>query len=217
MSHQAPASAPGRQFDLEHRIGADQCAQSARELQNRSIDNYYLFNAFARTNPSTVADCSNASSSAAQVQAFADANHAVIQDGYGFANACRIDDDSRIRNESMLTHDRLKTQMFPRIFQAVPNFARGGFVPNVESRLVQGEMSTHQNSCTLLSEVDYDRFMPMLPCLHDNVQNPNHIIPQWTWGGEPTRDTVRQSRFLEEHGYQFDGAVWKKRFNAGCQ
>ena len=203
-----------RQFVLESRIRTDKCAQLAREQQNTSIDNYYLFNSYAMTNPS---DCSasNAGSAAAQVQAFADANYTVYRDGFGYTSACRIDEDSKLRNDSQMTHDRLKSQMFPRIFQAVPNFARGGFVPNVESRLVQGEYTVNQNSCTRLSEKDFDRFMPLIQCLNDNVQNPNHIIPQWTWGGEPTRDTVRQSRFLEEHGYQFDGAVWKKKFCNG--
>ena len=203
-----------RQFDLEHRIGADKCAQNARDLQNQSIDNYYMFNAYSQTN---LTDCKD-NAGANKVREFADVNHAVIRDGYGVANMCHIDHDSKLRNESQMTHDRLKTQIFPRIFQGVPNFARGGFVPNVESRLVQGESSTKLGSCTQLSEVNFDRFTPLLSCLHDNVQNPQNIVPGWTWGGEPTRDTVRQTRFLEDHGYQFDGSVWKKQFcNSGSR
>jgi hypothetical protein len=203
-----------RQFDLEHRIGADKCAQNARDIQNKSIDNYYMFNVFAQTNPT---DCKD-NAAANKLQEFADVNHVVFRDGYGVANHCRIDDDSKLRNESQMTNDRFKTQIFPRIFQGVPNFARGGFVPNVESRLVQGETNMSHNSCTQLSEINFDRFTPLLSCLQDNVQNPRNIVPEWTWGGEPTRDSVRQGRFLEENGYQFDGSVWKKQFcNAGSK
>jgi len=197
-----------RQFDLEHRIGADVCAQTARDLQNKSIDDYYLFNAHAAANP---ADCSSVEA-VTKLQEFADVNHTVYRNGYGVANMCHIDDDSKMRNEAQMTHDRMKTQVFPRIFQGVPNFGRGGFVPNVESRLVQGEDTIIKKSCNQLSEVNYDRNIPLLPCLNDNVQNPNHIVPAWTWGGEPTRDNVRQTKFLEENGYQFDGQVWKKKF-----
>ena len=193
-----------RKFELEHRIGADECAQSARELQNRSIDDYYLFNAYSTNS----ADCK---AEEEKVRAFMSANHISYRDGYGFANQCHVDDDSKIRMGQEMTHDRSRTQLFTRTFQAVPNFARGGLIPNVESRLVQGDQVSDKRACDVLAEVNYNRNVPLLECLKGNVQNPDHIVPMWTWGGDPTRDTVRQAQFLENNGYQFDGSIWTKK------
>ena len=43
----------------------------------------------------------------------------------------------------------------------------------------------------------------MVKCLKDNIQNPNHVVPTWTWGGEPTRDALKQKEFLENQGFRF--------------
>lgn len=193
----------GRQFELEHRVGADDCARNARDLQNTSAENYSLFPMF----PTQGADCKQTES----LNKFGADNHMNFRDGYGNANGCTVDADSAMRNGGILTNDRFKTQLNGRVFQAVPNLAHGGFVPHVESRLTQGESCSEHRSCNSLSEVTINRFVPLVPCLRDTIQDPRHIVPAWTWGGEPTRDTVRQEAFLKENGYVFDGTAWNKR------
>jgi len=191
-----------RVFELEHRIGADDCAKSVKDMQNDSIQNYNIFPLFPTQ---------GANDAISAVTQFSSDNHTNFRDGYGFLNASTVDADSSIRNGSKITHEKFKTQLNGRVFQAVPNLGRGGFIPNVESRLTQGEKTTEHKSCGALSEVVINRFIPMVPCLRDTVQDPKHIIPQWVWGGEPTRDTVRQEEFLKAQGYVFDGTVWQKK------
>ena len=43
--------------------------------------------------------------------------------------------------------------------------------------------------------------------LKDNIQNPNHIVPTWTWGGEPTRDALKQKEFLQNQGFRFTNGI----------
>jgi hypothetical protein len=197
-----------RSFSLEHRIGGDKCALAARDLQNSSTQNYKLFNYY----PTNIPNCG---ASVEKLQDFASDNYMTIREGYGFTNACRVDEDSKLRNGGVITNERYKVQLNSRVYHAVPNLARGGFVPTTESKLTQGEDTAQKRSCDVLSEVSIDRFIPLLPCLKDTVQDANHIVPTWTWGGEPTRDTVRQSQFLENNGYVFDGVAWKKRMECG--
>jgi len=196
-----------RKFTQEHRIGADECAQTARELQNRSVDDYWLFNSFA-TNAQS---CDKATAAEEHVRSFMADNYVNYRDGYGVANSCHVDDDSKLRHGQVMTHDKSRMQLFTRTFQAVPDFAHGGLIPNVESRLTQGDQVSDHRSCGVLAEVNYNRNIPLIGCLAENVQNPNHLIPAWTWGGDPTRDSVRQSQFLEKNGYVFDGAIWTKK------
>jgi len=193
-----------RIFDLQARLGADECAINARDLQNNSIDKYTKFNSYVTNR----AKCGKEED---DLRKFAAINHVTFKDGLGFTNQCRVDNDSQLRNGSKWTHDRARIQLYPRVFQGVPDFSHGGSAPVLESRLVQGEDTAAKRSCNVLAEVNIDRFDPLIKCMSDNVQNPDNIVPTWTWGGEPTRDTVRQRKFLEANGYMFDGVAWRKK------
>lgn len=191
-------------FDLEHRVGADMCARNSKDRQNTSIENYNLFPRFP-TQAETLKPMHS-------INEFSSDNRLTFRDGYGVANAVTVDADSSLRNGSLITHDRYKTQLNARVFQAVPDLGHGGFVPSLESRLTQGESCSDHKSCNALAEVTINRFMPLVPCLRDTIQDPSHIVPPWTWGGEPTRDTVRQEEYLKRSGYVFDGTIWRR----GC-
>jgi hypothetical protein len=197
-----------RQFEWEHRIGADECARTTKDFQNQSVENYALFPMF----PTQGSDCS----ANKDITQFSSDNFMRFRDGYGPLNSCTVDKDSELRNGGLLTNDKFKRQLNSRVFQAVPDLSHGGFNPNIESRLTQGEKCSEHRSCNALSEVSINRFMPLVPCLRDTVQNHKHIVPTWTWGGEPTRDTVRQEEFLKASGYVFDGTAWQKKME-GCQ
>lgn len=192
-----------RVFELQSRVGVDACAVDAKELQNRSTQNYRLFNMY----PTNQVPCEAQES---ELNAFAADNYVQFKDGYGFANPCRVDNDSEMRNGSKLTNERYKNQLFPRVFQAVPSLTHSGLNAGVESRLIHGEITNVAMPCGVLSEVSIDRFTPMVPCLKSTVQDPRHIVPDWTWGGEPTRDTTVSEPYLKEQGYQFDGKVWRR-------
>ena len=187
-------------FDKEHRVGSDTCATNAKLEQNKEIENYMLFNMYKTNIP-------NCDKPIDKLQDFATNNHMIVKDGYGVSSSCKVDNDSQVRTHNM-TNDRSRTQLFSRIFQAVPNLGRGEVNVEAESMIQQGENQYNDFEC--LGQ-PFDVFTPMLPCLKESIQDPNHIIPQWVRGGESTRDTLKQKEFLEKNGYNFDGNTWYKK------
>ena len=187
-------------FENEHRLGSDRCAKDARERQNDMYNDYLNYNYF------------NECKDREKLKEFASDNHLVYQDGYGSVSKCTVKDDSDVRYGWEWTNMRGTQQLNKRVFTAVPNLGRGVFDAGVEGPIRPGEDTNTQKSCDPLSESSVLRYVmtPMLPCVRE-VQNPDNIVPSWTWGGENTRDTVNQEAFLEGQGYAFDGNVWRKK------
>lgn len=177
-------------FDLQARIGTDDCAVNARDHQNASMNDYHLWNTY-------MSKCD-----AAREKEIADfaSSHANLRyrNGYGIASACHIDHDSEVRNNAKLTNEKAKVQLFTRFYQASPDMSRGKSAPNLESRLIHGEDTTQVRQCNRLMERDFDRFVPMLPCLKDSVQDAKHIVPAWTWGGDNSRNLMRDAARLKK-------------------
>jgi hypothetical protein len=126
--------------------------------------------------------------------------------GYGVSDGCVIDQDSSIRNNpNALTRDRCRIQLFQRIFQGCPNLKPTLEDPGAELPMLEGVSSTSLEgnviSCKkAIMEQETSHRIPLVDCMKD-VQDPVHIVPTWTWGGEPTRDYVRRKEFLNRCGY----------------
>lgn len=169
-------------FDGVNRLNEDRCYQATRDQNNQSIAAYYLNQqAYGAQAPGA---CRR------DRPALDHRNLFGYRAGYGFADGCTIDHDSTVRNNAAaLTNPREKHQLFQRLYQAGPDLNSGLPRPDVESRLWQGELDVSR-SCT--GGVPWDRpFINMLPCVA-SVQDAAHIVPEWTWGGDPTRDYVRR-------------------------
>lgn len=186
-------------FDKEHRVGTDTCATESVDEQNKRMEDYMLFNSYR----GNAVECSGEVN---KIKEFMAENHMTIRDGYGFTNACRVDNDSELRIDSNKIN-RDKNQIFTRTFQAVPDLSKGDMNVDNESKIQQGELTFDDFQC---QGKPFDVFTPMLPCLKDNIQNPKHIIESWTRGGDTTRDTIKQKEFLEKNGYHFDGMSLQK-------
>lgn len=187
-------------FDKEHRIGSDDCAKETIENQSKKVEEYLLFNSY-KTNKE---DCGD---EVKKLNDFVANNHMNIREGYGFTNGCRIDNDSELR-QLVLTSDKTKTQLFSRVFQGVPNLGRGNQNVDIENQLIQGDNTYNDFECHGQS---LDVFQPMITCLQKEIQDPKHIIPEWVRGGESTRDTLKQTEFLEKNGYKFEQNAWIKK------
>ena len=192
-------------FDKQHRIGSDICWTNTQEEQSKSIHDYMTFNMY-KTN---VLDCHD---EVKKLKDFVVENKMNVKEGYGNTNACFVDNDSSLRNEQKWTNEKCKNQLDTRLFHAVPDLSHGGFKAEIESKLTQGNDTNERKSCSVLSGKGLDVFTPLLPCLKDTIQNSEHIIPKWTWGGEHTRDHLKQKQFLKENGYVFDGKAWQKKY-----
>ena len=171
---QAPAL-----FDAQSSLRSDRCNRLATDRENARIQEYVLR---GRTDET----CSPAGARRPDL----DHRNLLMRPGYGVADQCTIDTDSRLRvNPGGLTNMRDQHQLFTRVYQAVPDLRGGLPRPDVESRLIQAEM-TPSRKCS--GGVEWDKpFLPMQACVA-SAQDPAHIVPTWTWGGEATRDYVRR-------------------------
>lgn len=183
-----------RAFDFMGRLADDDCALITRELQNQSIGDYNLFNSYMTANCKT---------DKSKFEQFMTNNPNLrYKDGFGNLNSCTVDADSKLRNGALFTNDREKTQLCTRWHQAVPALSKGGLTVNVDSRLKMAEDTSAIRDCDRLSEKNFQRFIPMTPCLAQSIQDPDNIVPNWTWGGESTRHTfVQENQYLNKCGF----------------
>jgi hypothetical protein len=180
-----------RYTNLENRLTDDKCSQELKEFGNKSINDYNTFNYYFTH------DC--------KCDMFDNVlydNNFTIRDGYGYASGCTIDSDTDMRLNGALTHQKGRIQLCTRVFEAVPSVNKGGLIPNVESRLKNGDDTSDIRSCDRVTEHSFIplKFYPLKPCVAA-VQDPKHIVEPWTRGGSATRDYVRDSKHLEKCGF----------------
>lgn len=174
-------------FLEENNLSQDQCALLTKELQNQSVTDYYLFNMY------TTSTCDTD-----KLMDFTLNNPNLrFKDGFGNVSGCTVETDSEIRNSAKMTNFREKEQLCTRWYQATPNYGKGGLLPNIESRLLFSENTSHLRDCGHLAERSFD-FMPMMGCLKKEIQNPEHIIMPYA---KSTRDYVYDDAYLERCGY----------------
>jgi len=178
-----------RVFELENRLTTDECAINTTDFQNRSIEEYQMFNMY----PTAACDANVDKLS----QFMVDNPNLRYRDGYGYASTCTVDNDSKIRvDPNSMTHFREKTQLCTRWHQAVPDFGHAGLVPNVESALKLGEDTTYIRDCDRVVEKQFDVFIPFNTC---GLINKDVVGPQATVGVS-TRDFVRNDDYARRCG-----------------
>ena len=182
----------GKNFNLDSRLGLDDCALVANEKQNIQIKDYELFN--------PIEDCTDR-----RFDKVALCNNMVITNGYGNSDSCNIDIDSRLRNGGELTNHSILNQKFRKCQDCDDD------KDAVENRIKRGN-DFGLKRCDVISEVStLDlQFTPMIPCLSHNIQNAEHIVfnpNKIVWGGQPTRDSLQQKKFLKTQGFKFVDGV----------
>jgi hypothetical protein len=105
---------------------------------------------------------------------------------------------------NVMTHTGARQQLRTRPFRTVPYMGtcRAPMLnPDAYSILVSGESTRTGKGCNSLSGINIDRFVPMVPCLRENIQDPVHYIPKyWVRGGMDTRAYIRNSDYLRACG-----------------
>lgn len=179
-------------YDADNRLSDDPCALMNRMRANDAILQHTLLNVYGTCDKT----CEERKE---KLKTFA-SMHPTLQfvDGYGLA-PCDVDEDSALRHEQKWTNPKYRQQLRTRVFGAAPDLARGTPKPATESILISGQDTTHARQCARLAEVNWDRFAPNV-----HVQCEEHIIPEWTWGGESSRDISRSREFLQSIGYNVD-------------
>lgn len=171
-------------FNWENKLSQDDCARLAKSRVNESINDYVLFNFF------NMGDCDGKNK---ELESIASRHPNLrFRNGYGVASSCRIDEDSKARYNSDVTHGPEKRQYYVRNFHAVPDFARGTCAPNTESLLINGLDTTRDRQCERLTEKDFDRFTPFAGCFGQYIQQGQQNISNMVTIGENSIDMVRK-------------------------
>lgn len=122
------------------------------------------------------------------------------RDGFG----SHVDTESDLF-KSALTNDKMRQQLATRPYN-VPYMGAGEthiVEPEVYSQLVSGTETRVKKATDALSGVSIDRFIPMVPCLANNIQNTDHIIPEyWIRGGESSRAYIQNVDYFKMCGIQ---------------
>jgi len=122
------------------------------------------------------------------------------KDGYGN----NIDTESGLM-KPVLTNDKIPQQLQTRPYN-IPYMGAGEtriVQPELYSKLTSGTETRVKKASDALSGVSIDRFIPLVPCLANNVQNTEHIIPEyWIRGGESSRAHIQNVDYFKMCGIQ---------------
>jgi hypothetical protein len=194
-------------YYIQANIKQDECAQLAEDVQNQHQETYMLYNPVHAEMGPPNGNCNNKELIDFQTSC----PNLNLHFGYGVSDWCSIDGDSELRY-SAITHDKCPIQLRTEVFPGPPNMSSGPVHPDELSELLSGDQTREKRACNVLagsSTLD-NVIVPLVPCLAENIQNPDHIVPPWTWGGVPSRELVREAEYLEKCGYEYDGKVWQK-------
>jgi hypothetical protein len=129
----------------------------------------------------------------------------VFQTGNYAGLPSHIDDSSSMRlgkYGEIMTHDRTKRQNpeTSRVNPANKSVQTMALNPDVMSRLYISEMTKDRAS---IRGREIDRFVPLIPELENEVQNPKHLIPTyWVRGGMDTKSVIRNIDYMKTCGLQ---------------
>lgn len=129
----------------------------------------------------------------------------LYKDGFGWtsANGCNIDKDSNLRNSRNLTNERCINQLFERPYKTVPYMGSGGGDTCKENQLLPGQLTNYGKMCNNLSDTETNRWIPQIPYIKNNIQNPNNLIQEnsdkkWVRGGNPTRQIIKNIDYYKK-------------------
>jgi hypothetical protein len=120
------------------------------------------------------------------------------REGFGYNNKA-IDADSVLRNQPEFKNNRCNIRAQARPFTTVPYMGGGRGNPDVESLLLHSEQVRQGKECGTVTEQQFDGvFVPLIPTIKDNIQNPKNLIeevasPGAIRGGLPSRAYIRDT------------------------
>jgi hypothetical protein len=174
-------------FNLGQRPGDDECAVSARVVQNVDINDYQLFDSRSDGLEESTRDLARRH------------RNLRISEGEGGPSQALIDHDSMLRNGKGW-NPRGRSVLNTRVYVANADFTGGTQESKAEeASLVWSDASADRAQA--LSGVTIDRFEPQIQCIRDTVQNPEHIVEKWVRGGQDTRAASRTPAYLAGQGF----------------
>ena len=127
----------------------------------------------------------------------------MIQSNNYDMNGSNIDNDTYLRNGT-LRDEKSRKELDTRIFPGAPFLSSGQSIlknPDLSSRLLYGEDTRSKKSGNALPSYSANNFIPLVPNIAENIQNPDHIIPTfWVRGGMSSRSVIRNIDYIKSCG-----------------
>ena len=176
-------------FNNSTRRNMEDCSLSNKEIQDKKFSSYRTAN-FNNNDNNDNRNCYMKSLDHIGISASKN------KDGYGKM----IDMESKLK-QSSITNYKNKQQLQTREYKGSPYMGAGEthiVNPVLYSKLVSGNDTRVKKAADTLAGVSIDRFIPLVPCLQENIQNPEHIIPQyWVRGGESSRSYIQNIDYYQ--------------------
>ena len=173
-------------FNNSTRRNMEDCSISYKDIQDKKFSTYNTMNYNNNSNRNVYMESLDHLGMSASLN----------KDGYGKI----IDMESNLK-QSSITNYKEKQQLQSRAFKGIPYMGAGEthiVNPVLYSKLVSGNDTRVKKAADTLAGVSIDRFIPLVPCLQENVQNTEHIIPQyWVRGGESSRAYIQNIDSLQ--------------------
>lgn len=114
-----------------------------------------------------------------------------------------VDTESNLKKPNF-TSEKVRQQLLTRPFVTTGYMGAGAthiVNPDQYSKLVPGLDTKTKKAADTLAGVSQDRFIPLVPCIAKNIQDPIHIVPQyWVRGGESSRAILQNTDYFKECG-----------------
>jgi hypothetical protein len=179
-------------FDKQNNMCSDSCWEEAKNFGNNKINDYYTFS-------TQLVECKEPD--VRMPEFYMDHVNLRGRPGYGLSDACLIDDySSLVNNYNGMTRDRCRLQLFKRLFNGCPLFKGQSGDIDAELDLLAGSDSglVGNNGCSSskkgIMEMQINNPTPLVDCMKD-IQNPDHLVENWTRGGENTRSYINRLNF----------------------
>ena len=121
-----------------------------------------------------------------------------------FDNGSNITSSTKLRNSKMLK--KTKKELNTRVFPGSPYMGRGSGVmeyTDVNSKLNFGEDTRTKKSNNNIAAYSADNFIPLVPHIAQNIQDPKHIIPEyWVRGGMSSRVVTNNIDYIKSCGFK---------------
>jgi len=127
-----------------------------------------------------------------------------MQNGNSNMNNKNVNSSTKLRNGKL--GKKAKKELDTRVFPGSPYMGFGSGVldyTDVNSKLNMGIDTRTKKSNNITSSYSADTFIPLVPHIAENIQNPKHIIPEyWVRGGMSSRVVLNNIDYLKSCGFK---------------
>jgi hypothetical protein len=177
--------------------------QSTNMKNDLCINNYYNINNNKIFEHSFIPLLSSNNSNNRTLYLNSTNNRGILQNNNNDVNGSNINESTLLRNGNP-ENNQSRKELDTRLFPGAPLMSTGQSIlknPDLSSRLKYGESARVSKSENDSSSYSANNFIPLVPMLAENIQNPDHIIPTyWVRGGMSSRTVVRNIDYLKSCG-----------------